>query len=159
MSDQAAGLRAWQRKRDANQREASRRDAGQEWHEEGRQRGEGWPLLILGEPDPAALRQALTRLEARLGRRFRPVPLDRAADTMPQLALLWIEASRLEATREYRWLKRMATSVGPLSTLVCLDGGEDAQQRTQLNNLGVTARRFLGVRLSRDPGAWFEGTD
>ncbi len=128
MSDQAAGLRAWQRQRDR------------------------WPLLVLGEPRRGALESLLSALNERSGRRWAPVTLAEAPRAAPGHALLWIETRPVDATLDYRWLKRMAVDVGPLPTLLHLESAAISQAR--LDNLSVAARRFLGVELSHDPGRW-----
>ncbi|WP_110685495.1 hypothetical protein [Salinicola aestuarinus] len=126
MSDQAAGLRAWQQQRDS------------------------WPLLILGEPDPGALSRVLESL----GGSWRPVTLDQADSGAPAHALLWVEAAPVDATADYRWLKRMTVSAGPLPTLLRGERLESAARERQLDNLGVAAWRFLGVALHREVSAW-----
>ncbi|WP_110668716.1 hypothetical protein [Salinicola halophilus] len=134
MSDQAAGLRAWQRQR--------QRDDGQQ--------RDARPLLILGDPDAATLTHAL----ARLGGDWRPVRLDDALDLLPSHALLLIETMPDDATAAYRWLKRMASDVGPLPTLVWPADVEDPTRRQQRDNLGLAARRFLGVALHSRGDTW-----
>lgn len=137
MSDQAAGLRA-------------RLSPG------------ALSLRVVGEPEGEALRRALATLPVPEGRTWLAVG-EQEVGPPPAGWLLWVDTARLDVADLYRRLK-LAFPVGPGRTPVLCwlhdsRGGVsfpalDEESARLLDNLGVTAARFLGIELIRDPASW-----
>ncbi|GHB16608.1 hypothetical protein [Salinicola rhizosphaerae] len=143
MNDQAAGLRAW----------AS---------------PDALPLGVIGEPGYDALMKVVAGLPTLAERAWLPIGEAEARRRAASAWLLWADIAQLDVAELYRRLK---VSVGPgsLPLLWIHDtrqGGSVAERdasrreaRSQpaerlLDNLAVSARRFLGVELTRDAERW-----
>lgn len=137
MSDQAAGLRA-------------RLSPG------------ALPLRVVGEPEGEALRRALATLPAPEGRTWLALGAHEMGSS-PAGWLLWVDTARLDVADLYRRLKLAFPAVPGRIPVLCwlhdsCDGisfpALDEESARLLDNLGVTAARFLGIELIRDPASW-----
>ncbi|WP_110709806.1 hypothetical protein [Salinicola sp. CR57] len=137
MSDQAAGLRA-------------------------RLSPAAVPLRVLGEPGDDALGRALATLPAPEGRTWLALG-EHEAGMSPVGWLLWVDTTRLDVADLYRRLKLAVPAGRARVPVLCWlhdsRGGTffpalDEESARLLDNLGVTAARFLGIELIRDPASW-----
>ncbi|MDH4572106.1 hypothetical protein [Salinicola acroporae] len=119
-------------------------------------------LRVVGEPGDDALRRALAALPAPEGRTWLAQG-EHETGMSPAVWLLWVDTVRLDVADLYRRLKLAVPAGRARVPVLCWlydsrDGTFfptlDPDSARLLDNLGVTAARFLGIELIRDPASW-----